>query len=141
MFVPGKLELFRGALAKAYATPPEQVTLHRFDVIDVSAKITKAAQADAMSCVPAEDSTSMAPDVEVQNFIICTIEEAVYISTEFEASRYIKAAALRGLGFTLIELGNLDEAEVALRKSLILEPESQLAQGELLYIEQLRLGR
>lgn len=49
-----------------------------------------------------------------------------------------KAVALRGKGFWLIELGDLDAAEAAFHQSRQYEPESQLAAQELEYIEQLR---
>jgi tetratricopeptide (TPR) repeat protein len=48
------------------------------------------------------------------------------------------ARALRGQGVQLVDLDRLDEAENALRKSLELEPESETAQNELGYIEDLR---
>jgi len=50
------------------------------------------------------------------------------------------AIAQRGCGFTLIEMGNLDQAEEAFNKSLKLEPENELARNELLYINHLRKG-
>ena len=343
MFVPGKLELFRGALAQAYATPPQQITLHRFDVVDIPAKRLRSVQAGAMASVSIPASIAMAPDSAARDFIVCVVEasvdgqmfkgrsaayynirptdtmiynqpvyvaavdravteslsrwvaqatrasrvktydsvlvaihaeaegaefrgqydkaielliggesdlsfealqpvhdycmskythddlayvafssqdqfeqyrssyegkkalvwldmvcplgykllsdlvvetghvesasevmsaaiaiapywaegyaqlgyflnkqnrceealeayeQAVQLSSEFEESRYIKPAALRGLGFTLIELGRLDEAEAALEASLALEPESELAKSELQFIDELRL--
>jgi tetratricopeptide (TPR) repeat protein len=50
------------------------------------------------------------------------------------------ALARRGRGFVLIEMGDLDGAEASLRSSLELEPESEVALGELKYIEHLRRG-
>lgn len=46
--------------------------------------------------------------------------------------------ALRGLGFALIELGDLDGAEQAFERSLELDPDNELAKSELRYIEDLR---
>ncbi|RMF98843.1 MAG: tetratricopeptide repeat protein [Gammaproteobacteria bacterium] len=46
--------------------------------------------------------------------------------------------ALRGMGFSLIELGRLNEAELRFRESLQLDPDDEAAQQELAYIEQLR---
>ncbi|WP_224369163.1 hypothetical protein [Hyalangium versicolor] len=52
----------------------------------------------------------------------------------------IRAAALRGKGFQLIELGRLNPAEQAFRESLELDPENPIALNELDYIEHLRAG-
>ena len=49
--------------------------------------------------------------------------------------------SLRGLGFSLIELKQLDEAEKAFQESLQIEPENKLAQNELAYIQQLRSAK
>jgi tetratricopeptide (TPR) repeat protein len=51
------------------------------------------------------------------------------------------ARALRGQGVTLIDLGRLDEAEQVLRKSLAIEPHSEVAHNELNYIQDLRQTR
>jgi tetratricopeptide (TPR) repeat protein len=48
------------------------------------------------------------------------------------------ARALRGQGVQLVDLNRLDEAEAALRSSLELEPDSEVARNELGYIEGLR---
>jgi tetratricopeptide (TPR) repeat protein len=49
--------------------------------------------------------------------------------------------ALRGLGFALVELGHLDEAEAAFRRCLDLDPQDERAQGELAYLQSLRAAR
>ena len=54
------------------------------------------------------------------------------------ASSEQKGRALRGQGISLIDLGRLDEAEQALRRSLEVEPENQNALHELGYIAHLR---
>jgi Flp pilus assembly protein TadD len=46
--------------------------------------------------------------------------------------------ALRGQGYSLIELGRLDEAEAVLRKCLELDADDAKARNELRYIESLR---
>lgn len=51
------------------------------------------------------------------------------------------ARALRGQGVQLIDLDRLDEAEDAFRRSLELEPDSEVAKNELGYIENLRQKR
>lgn len=51
-----------------------------------------------------------------------------------------RARLYRGRGFTLTELGRLDEAEQAYRESLKLDPDNTIAQGELEYIAHLRVG-
>ena len=50
----------------------------------------------------------------------------------------IEARALRGMGFCLIELGKLDEAEKMFKDSLKLVPENQTALNEIGYIKELR---
>ena len=54
------------------------------------------------------------------------------------ASSQQKGPALRGQGINLIDLGRLDEAEAALKRSLEVEPENQNALHELGYIAHLR---
>jgi tetratricopeptide (TPR) repeat protein len=51
-----------------------------------------------------------------------------------------KARMLRGEGLALTELGRLDEAEAAYRRSLQLEPGNAIATNELQYLAQLRAG-
>jgi tetratricopeptide (TPR) repeat protein len=48
------------------------------------------------------------------------------------------ARALRGIGFSLIELGQLDEAEAQFKESQQHEPRNRTAMSELQYIAQLR---
>jgi len=50
------------------------------------------------------------------------------------------AVALRGRGFVLIELGDLDRAQAAFMQSLEIEQDNQIAHNELRYIAQLRSG-
>jgi tetratricopeptide (TPR) repeat protein len=52
----------------------------------------------------------------------------------------IRAKALRGAGVVLIDLGRLDEARTMLKRSLALDPNSNLAQSELTYIDHLQRG-
>lgn len=49
-----------------------------------------------------------------------------------------RARAYRGLGYVLIEMRKLDEAESSLRESLKIEPDNETALHELRYIEDLR---
>jgi len=51
-----------------------------------------------------------------------------------------KARALRGQGVHLIDLGQLEAAEEALRESLKYDPDNRIAHGELEYIADLRSG-
>jgi tetratricopeptide (TPR) repeat protein len=48
------------------------------------------------------------------------------------------AWALRGRGYTLVELKRIDEAEEAIKQSLVLDPQSEIGRDELEYIIQLR---
>ena len=51
-----------------------------------------------------------------------------------------RARALRGAAVSLIDLNRLDEAETLLKKSLEIEPKSNVAMNELNYIQELRKG-
>jgi Flp pilus assembly protein TadD len=51
-----------------------------------------------------------------------------------------KARTLRGKGVTLIDMGQLDEAEKTLYESLKFEPNNPVAIGELNYVDKLRNG-
>jgi tetratricopeptide (TPR) repeat protein len=50
------------------------------------------------------------------------------------------AVALRGRGFVLVEMGDLDRAQKAFEESLTIEPGNDVACNELRYIAQLRRG-
>ena len=57
---------------------------------------------------------------------------------KYPSSAYLKPLVLRGIGFALTELDRLDEAQLAFEASLEVEPSSELAKNELIYIEQVR---
>ena len=61
-----------------------------------------------------------------------------------EVNSYVSArdlaVALRGRGFVLIEIGDLQSAEDAFKASLEIEPNNDVALNELLYIEHMRQG-
>ena len=63
-------------------------------------------------------------------------EKAIEL-TRFESSRDAKPSALRGAGFALIELDDLDAARARFNESLELEPGNAIALSELRYIDQL----
>ncbi|WP_020405312.1 tetratricopeptide repeat protein [Hahella ganghwensis] len=67
-----------------------------------------------------------------------TYRGALKLADRFSSQSIYKAAALRGIGFILIEMDKLEEAEEALQKSLIIEPDNDVALNELAYIQQLR---
>lgn len=67
--------------------------------------------------------------------------EALALAERYPSSAYLKPLVWRGIGFALIELGQLDEAQQAFETSLQFEPGNELAQNELRYIEQVRYGR
>ncbi|MCE9547426.1 MAG: tetratricopeptide repeat protein [Planctomycetia bacterium] len=50
------------------------------------------------------------------------------------------AIARRGRGFVLIEMNDLNNAEIAFKSSLEFEPENEIAMNELRYIQHLRKG-
>ncbi|ABC27512.1 protein containing tetratricopeptide repeats (TPR1, TPR2) [Hahella chejuensis KCTC 2396] len=67
-----------------------------------------------------------------------TYQDALFLANRYSSQSMFKAAALRGIGFILIEMERLDEAEEALQKSLIIEPDNDVAINELEYINELR---
>lgn len=72
---------------------------------------------------------------------LATYRKAQELAERFPASAYLKPLVLRGIGFTLIELGDLAGAQRAYEQSLKLEPRNPIADGQLLYIAQLRLAK
>lgn len=56
-------------------------------------------------------------------------------------SQVDRARMLRGRGYSLGELGRLDEAVAAYQESLKIEPDNALAKGELRYLAELKAGR
>lgn len=71
---------------------------------------------------------------------LATFERAIS-ATEFsppELKDVELSRAMRGAGFSLIELDRLDDAEAMFRKCLALNPEDKVAKGELAYIAGLR---
>ena len=50
----------------------------------------------------------------------------------------MRPTALRGIGYSLIELGELEAARQAFEKSLKMEPNNRLALDELEYIRKLQ---
>lgn len=60
------------------------------------------------------------------------------LGEKFEASRVELPISMRGMGFALIELGRLDEAQQIFEASLKIDPNNRIAKNELLYIEEVR---
>jgi tetratricopeptide (TPR) repeat protein len=65
-------------------------------------------------------------------------KRALSLSTRYHSQSQYQAAALRGIGFSLIELQRLDEAETTFQDSLKIEPNNEGAVNELAYIRSLR---
>lgn len=65
-------------------------------------------------------------------------EKAIQLVNKYPISRPQYPMALRGLGFALVELGDLDGAESAFTRSLEVDPDNDLAKRELQYIRKLR---
>jgi len=63
---------------------------------------------------------------------------ALAISVKYASQQPYRAAALRGVGFALIDLQQLDEAERTFRESLDIEPGNAVALNELAYIHDQR---
>ncbi len=88
--------------------------------------------------------TMAAPHVEV-GFVLSALgryeesvlayERAQSIAVAYPPQSNALAKALRGIGANRIDQGRLDDAELYYRKSLELEPHSQLAQHQLEYIK------
>jgi tetratricopeptide (TPR) repeat protein len=64
-----------------------------------------------------------------------SFRKALEITDQFPSAHLSRPIALRGLGFALIEMGDLDAAESAFRESLEFEPDNELALNELKYIQ------
>jgi len=62
-------------------------------------------------------------------------EAALALARTYPMEKAFEPAALRGLGFALIELKDLSGARKALRESLRLDPKNQVAHNELGYIQ------
>ena len=67
-----------------------------------------------------------------------TYRVALELAEKYPGSAYAKPLILRGIGYALIELGDLDAAQRTYEKSLELDPSSEIARDELDYIEQAR---
>lgn len=64
--------------------------------------------------------------------------QALELAGTYPSSAYFKPVALRGMGFCLTDLGDLDGAEKAYRDSLAIDPSNITAKHELEYIQNLR---
>jgi tetratricopeptide (TPR) repeat protein len=65
-------------------------------------------------------------------------EDAAKLITNARGQRVERTRALRGQGYTLVELGDLDGAEAKYRASLALDPDDTKAKQELDYIQGVR---
>ncbi len=65
-------------------------------------------------------------------------QTALGLADRYPSSAYLKPLVLRGIGFALIELDRLDEAQRAFETSLEMEPANEIARNELSYIQKLR---
>jgi tetratricopeptide (TPR) repeat protein len=69
---------------------------------------------------------------------LASYRAALALAETHESNRPLLALALRGIGYIQTELGALDDAEQAYRRSLETDPDSQVAKNELEYIRQQR---
>lgn len=69
---------------------------------------------------------------------LASYQRAWELVERHESNRFAKGLVLRGLGYTYIELNDLDRAEEVYRQALEVDPESQVAQRELEYIRHQR---
>lgn len=64
--------------------------------------------------------------------------KALLLAEQYPSSAHARALILRGIGFSLTEMDDLDGASQAYRDSLQFDPASTLAKDELDYIDGLR---
>lgn len=69
---------------------------------------------------------------------LAAYREVIALADAHPSAAYIKPLALRGEGYVLIELGDLDGAQRAYEASLVLDPNNTLAKGELEFIQKRR---
>ncbi|HEX7989355.1 MAG TPA: tetratricopeptide repeat protein [Stenotrophomonas sp.] len=69
---------------------------------------------------------------------LSSYQQALALTRSHPEAAYAEALALRGTGYALIELGDLDAAQTAYEESLALEPGNKVAENEMTYIQQQR---
>ena len=62
--------------------------------------------------------------------------KALELTESFKSVDRVKAMALRGIGYSLIELGDMEAAKASYEQSLEIEPDNKTANNELEYIRQ-----
>jgi tetratricopeptide (TPR) repeat protein len=67
-----------------------------------------------------------------------TFDKMLAMSLKYSSQKVNHAWSLRGRGSALIDLGRLDEAEESFGRSLIIEPDNDVALNELKYIESIK---
>lgn len=67
-----------------------------------------------------------------------SFRKALVLGDQFPSANLSRPLALRGLGYALIEMGNLNAAESTFLESLEIEPNNELALKELMYIQRQR---
>lgn len=109
-------------------------------ILTVSPRLFAAPDLRAGSTLPDLMSELAIAHADLKDFTksLAIYDDALTIETMPDSNR---ARLHRGRGFALIELGLLDEAEAAYRKSLELAPGNKVALNELNYIASLRKGR
>ena len=65
-------------------------------------------------------------------------QQALALTRSHPEAAHAEALALRGTGYALIELGELDAAQTAYEESFALEPGNKVAENEMTYIRQQR---
>lgn len=68
-------------------------------------------------------------------------EKALELAEKYASARGDKAMALRGMGYSYIELGDLERAKAAYQKSLEIDPNNKLARSELEFIKERELKK
>lgn len=69
---------------------------------------------------------------------LASYRAALALAEKDQTNRATRALALRGIGYSQVELGDLEAAEQAYQQSLQIDPDSRIAKDELEYISQQR---
>lgn len=105
---------------------------------DFPAALSYVRQLSVLAPVSALTLTEMAyvqNQMHASREALATYRQAVDTARQYESQRPYLGPALRGVGFSLIELNRLEEARQVFEESLRIEPGNKVALNELAYID------